>query len=292
MSNTIRDLLFRLGLCSEDSLRPYMPRVRDRDDVAALRCNTSGVVILTRTDHMDIQYYENKEDFVYWKAKDRKSALIAVHDDTRRRADCFRSYVRNRVWLDVGTGTGGILDELAGFAARAVAIEPQNAARNVLMENGYEVYASIFDIGNQEFDVVTLFHVLEHLTDPIGVLRELQEKMKVGGRIIIEVPHARDFLLEFFELKSFKEFTLWSEHLILHTRQSLTAFLVDAGFKNVTISGIQRYPLANHLYWLAKNRPGGHEIWSHLRTSALDHEYANLLSILDCNDTLIAVAEK
>ena len=106
----------------------------------------------------------------------------------------------------------------------------------------------------------------------------------------MEVPHARDFLIDFVGLESFKRFTLWSEHLILHTRESLGCFLRKAGFTAVVVEGLQRYPLANHLHWLAKGQPGGHVHWRFLREPALDAAHAAQLIRLDMSDTLFASA--
>jgi hypothetical protein len=115
--------------------------------------------------------------------------------------------------------------------------------------------------------------------------------MKKGGKIIVEVPHANDFLITFLECEAFKKFTFWSEHLILHTRESLKIFLQEAGFTRVVIKGYQRYPLANHLHWLAKGLPGGHMQWAALSSEQLDISYADLLAQIDRTDTLIAFAE-
>jgi hypothetical protein len=88
----------------------------------------------------------------------------------------------------------------------------------------------------------------------------------------------------------FLNFTLWSQHLILHTRTSLRRFLEGAGFGSIEIGGVQRYPLANHLYWLLKKKPGGHEKWAFLRSGLLDRVYGGALNGIDRTDTLIAVA--
>jgi SAM-dependent methyltransferase len=133
--------------------------------------------------------------------------------------------------------------------------------------------------------------VLEHLTEPLEVLRAIKECMKPGGKIIIEVPHASDFLITTLNSEAFKAFTFWSEHLILHTRQSLDIFLKEAGFKNTVVFGYQRFPLANHLYWIACGKPGGHITWAHLVTPEIDKAYFELLNKLDQTDTLIAMAE-
>ncbi len=290
--DTIRKQLVELGLCDASSIRPFYPRVRDRDDIAVLRCTRSGVLFLSGSDHVDVSRYRQREDFGYWSVRDRQQAVNLCREDTARRKKILQHMVVNRRWLDVGTGSGGILDAVSSLAATVIAVEPQKAARESLERAGYRVYPDIESVEEDEFDVVTLFHVFEHLADPLGTLKLIRAKLAGNGKILIEVPHARDMLISFFDLDGFKRFTFWSEHLLLHTRQSLYRFLEVAGFSEIMIEGCQRYPLANHLHWLAQNRPGGHEKWRFLRTPELDDAYAGMLARLDRTDTLIATAAR
>jgi len=185
---------------------------------------------------------------------------------------------------------GGVLDELSSFASKTVAVEPQAGARACMIEIGYDVYPYVSDVPDNDFEAVTLFHVFEHLIDPFTMLRDIKQRMMKGGTLVIEVPHANDFLISCVDLEEFKAFTFWSEHLMLHTRSSLHAILHQAGFHNILIKGIQRYPLANHLHWLSKKEPGGHKKWSELRTERLDAAYADMLASIDCTDTLMVTA--
>jgi Methyltransferase domain len=290
MENSIKSLLCDYGISDEQSIIPFYPRVRDRDDVSVLKCKKSGVIFLSRTDHMNISHYETKKDFQYWGAQDRKAAIQTGQEDVNRRYEQFRNTVANKKWVDVGTGAGGILDLLSPISSSTFAVEPQESTRRYLNELGYAVFPSVEDIPCNDIEVATLFHVFEHLTDPIGTLEKLKSKMSQGGKIIIEVPHAKDLLISFLELEAFKAFTFWSEHLILHTRDSLRIFLERAGFSDISIKGFQRYPLANHLHWLANKRPGGHMVWDNLRTPVLDAAYGDMLAQIDNTDTLIAVA--
>ena len=109
--------------------------------------------------------------------------------------------------------------------------------------------------------------------------------------MIIEVPHARDALFTIYDCEKFKQFSFWSEHLVLHTKMSLKLTLNAATFSSIKIFGYQRYPLANHLYWLSKGKPGGHEKWSELVSNKLDLEYKNQLEKIDRTDTLIAIVQ-
>ena len=239
---------------------------------------------------MDFSHYVEKNDFNYWGTGDRTSAVACGHEDDHRRFRQFENIIVNKKWMDIGTGAGGILDLLSPISSETLAVEPQQSVREYLVKLGYNTYCTVDDVPDNDIEVATMFHVFEHLIDPINTLKVLKNKMAIGGKIIIEVPHAKDFLLSLLDLETFKAFTFWSEHLILHTRESLRVFLEKGGFSNVTVKGYQRYPLANHLHWLAKGKPAGHIIWDHLRTVMLDTEYENMLAQIDLTDTLIATA--
>ncbi|MCP3913178.1 MAG: class I SAM-dependent methyltransferase [Actinomycetia bacterium] len=286
----IHEQLIELGVCGAESLEEFHPSVRDRDDVGVLRCRESGVIVLDRTDHISDHYYADKEHEVLGRLGDRARVVASLEEDTTRRVEQWAEVITNRRWLDVGTGAGAVLEAMGGRARSVAAVEPQGEFQTLLQSQGHTVYGSLVEVGDSVADVVTMFHVFEHLADPLGGLAECRRILAPGGRIVIEVPHARDFLLDFLGSKSFRSFTLWGEHLLLHTRESLRRHLQHSGFGEITIRGFQRYPLANHLHWLTREAPGGHQVWTSLRDEDLDHSYAGLLGRLDATDTLIAEA--
>jgi len=286
--NPVRNLLLKLKICDEASIVPYHT-VRDNENIPVLRCNKSGVIFLDNSDHIDSTYYENTSIDSYWN-KSRKEAQIETFEDNKRRCDFLRPIVSEKKWLDVGTGAGGLLDMLSPYSTTTIAVEPQNEMRTNLIKDGYDTHASIEDVSHDDIDVISLFHVFEHIPSPIDFLSQLKNKLKPGGKVVIEVPHANDFLFSFLDSKEFKDVAFWSEHLILHTMDSLRIFLETAGFKNIIVKGIQRYPLANHLHWLKEKRPNGHVKWAELRTENLDLEYGNLLTSINMTDTLLATA--
>ena len=78
---------------------------------------------------------------------------------------------------------------------------------------------------------------------------------------------------------------------MLHTRHSLQLLLKAAGYPEHQVMGYQRYPLANHLYWMAKGEAGGHDKWSMLNGYDLDHAYKNTLCKIDRADTLVVITQ-
>ncbi len=288
--NRIEQVLEGLGLIDRSSVEPFFPGTRDRPDLPVFRCRRSGIIYLSRVQ-TGVEHYEAKAGFKFTAPDlDRRQTVAVSFEDNRRRAETVRPWVCNKRWLDFGTGPGGILDLLGEVASEFAGCEPQAQARQALEACGYRVFPGLESVPDGHYDVITLFHVLEHLDEPVRHLEVLFQKLKPGGRIVVEVPHARDFLIDFVGLESFKRFTLWSEHLILHTRESLGCFLRQAGFTAVVVEGLQRYPLANHLHWLAKGQPGGHVHWRFLREPALDAAHAAQLIRLDMSDTLFASA--
>lgn len=282
--------LHELGVIDASALEQVYPRTRDRDDVSVWRCRRSGVYMLSGSDHVHERFYEDKEHPELAALGDRDRVVAAHWEDAERRVDLVRDAITNRRWLDIGAGAGAILDRLADSALETGAVEPQREFRSELTSRGYHVYPELVDVESDRFDVASAFHVVEHFTRPLDELREVRRALRSPGLLIVEVPHARDALIGLFESAAFQAHTFWSEHLVLHTRGSLEQLLTAAGFTDVVIRGIQRYPVANHLHWLAKGRPGGHEEWPFLRSRTLDRAYESVLSSIDATDTLVATA--
>jgi 2-polyprenyl-3-methyl-5-hydroxy-6-metoxy-1,4-benzoquinol methylase len=214
----------------------------------------------------------------------------ATLQDSRRRFDDFRDLMVNKAVCDFGTGHGLFMRAAKDTASVIAGVELNTIHVGRLKADGFRVEPSIMVYDEKSFDVITLFHVLEHLAEPVEMLQDIRSRMKPGARLIIEVPHARDFLHRTLESEAFKKFTFWSEHLVLHTAESLRRTIALAGFSAITVKGYQRYGLENHLHWLVKQKPGGHEAWAHLGSEQVYESYAALLQSIGQTDTLLAFA--
>ena len=136
-------------------------------------------------------------------------------------------------------------------------------------------------------DIITMWHVIEHLEDPIGLLKKLKGLLKPNGKIIIETPNAEDALLSQYKCDAFADFTYWECHLYLFTNATIRTVIENAGLRMIAQKQIQRYPLANHLYWLTNGKPGGHKEWGIMNEAEVNNAYAKLLASMGCADTLI-----
>ncbi|MBF0205423.1 MAG: class I SAM-dependent methyltransferase [Oligoflexia bacterium] len=286
--NTIRETLLKLDIISKDNIEIFSNCTRDNKSLDVYRDKVSKVIFID-------DYYTGREEYTDGKYRQRSGSPngnLENINDSERRFNKYRQFIVSKSIIDFGCGTGSFLKLINPVAKSIAGIELQKDLVESLNADGIACFSSLCEAAGEQ-DSAFMFHCLEHLPDPVKALKEIYKKLRHDGlgKIIIEVPHARDFLIDKLSLQAFIRFTLWSQHLILHTRESLTKTLIEAGYKNIQVEGIQRYSIANHLHWLSTGQPGGHkEILSTFETINLMNAYAEALSRIDATDTLVAVA--
>lgn len=284
----LKETLCSLGCISEKNIEVFSTGTRDRPGLKVLRDRFTGVIFIDNFYVGDDEYLSGDYRNSCGAGRDYS---IGYEDaaDTRRRVASTERYVRGKTLVDFGCGSGNFLRAARCSAAKIAGVELQKDYVDQLKSDNITCAGDINDI-DFEPDVVTMFHCLEHLPDPIAILSDIRKKIKKGGTFVVEVPHARDFLLTQIKSPAFKRHTLWSQHLLLHTRASLEAFLNTTGFTEITIGTCQRYGLTNHLNWISEGAPGGHKRpVSLIETPLLQSAYSDALSSIDSNDTLFAV---
>lgn len=90
--------------------------------------------------------------------------------------------------LDYGCGTGQLVKYLNTRGYTSTGYEPNTNANNVLKENNIPNIHSLQNIDYQ-YDIITLFHVLEHLSSPIETIENLLKHLKPNGYLILALPN-------------------------------------------------------------------------------------------------------
>ncbi|QLG45268.1 class I SAM-dependent methyltransferase [Costertonia aggregata] len=100
--------------------------------------------------------------------------------------------------LDVGAGTGDFLLKAKMSGWQIAGVEPNAPARERASQKGIELHSDLSEISNKQFDVITLWHVLEHLPDLDEQIQKLESLLKKEGRLVVAVPNFKSHDAEFY----------------------------------------------------------------------------------------------
>ncbi|MDO8633696.1 MAG: class I SAM-dependent methyltransferase [archaeon] len=169
-------------------------------------------------------YYKNS----YYE---RPGALSVFLQNVR--AKKFEKINPGRI-LDVGCGSGFFLEKMLEKGWNCSGQEVSRYSLPYLekvRKKGAEVFYG--DIKNfksaQKFDLITLYHVIEHVNDPVLVLKKIRKLLKAGGTLFIATPNAGSFSFNVFGCKWFHLDP--PRHLIVYSPASLILLLEKSGFK-------------------------------------------------------------
>lgn len=277
-------------ICGESNFLVRKGEVRDLPETKIYECPTCGLVFLDSFEHIHDAFYEDSP--IVGPIHSTIDAWLRITEiDDQRRFEKFAWSLGGKKVLDFGCGAGGFLIKCKEVSEISDGIEPEKQISEY-WKGELNIWQGFDDIpkGNK-YDLITAFHVLEHLHEPREVLKSMVDFLEKDGKIIVEVPSSEDALLSLYDSAVFQRFTYWSQHLYLYNMACLERLAKQAGLRVVTTQYYQRYPLSNHLYWLSKGLPGGHEQWGFLDSPELTQAYGNALASVGKCDTLIAYLE-
>lgn len=95
--------------------------------------------------------------------------------------------------LDIGAGTGDFLLTAKNNGWETIGVEPSDKAKNIAKQKGISFVEEISSLENHSLDVITMWHVLEHVPDLEHQIQELKRLLKPTGTLIIAVPNFKSF---------------------------------------------------------------------------------------------------
>lgn len=174
------------------------------------------------------------EDGYYKEGKDECRIL-----NSRHRANKFKKIVDLNNLCDIGTGEGSFLKVLTEYGYKNVlGIEPNAENYQLIKDNNLKVISGNIDnikkiIQDHDIHTVSMFNLIEHLSDPLGDLRLIFEAMEKGDRLVIETP---DFDSYIFKKINYKHQSISKVHLFYFGGKNLRRIVAAAGF-NILATG-------------------------------------------------------
>jgi SAM-dependent methyltransferase len=154
-------------------------------------------------------------------------------------ADLIESHARTheRDILDVGCGYGFFLKEMASRGWRMEGVEISEAGRcHAARTWGMEIHSQpLEELGLPEsrFDVVTLFYVIEHVVDPVGLLKEVHRILKPGGLIFLRWPHSTPIVWFLGPLSRYLDLYHTPYHVYDFNPSTMRRLLDRCGFRDI-----------------------------------------------------------
>ncbi|RBN49906.1 class I SAM-dependent methyltransferase [Flavobacterium psychrolimnae] len=95
--------------------------------------------------------------------------------------------------LDIGAGTGDFLSVAKENGWHTIGVEPSEKAKAIAKKKGVSFVGETSELENQSFDVISMWHVLEHVPDLENQIKELKRLLKPNGTLIVAVPNFKSF---------------------------------------------------------------------------------------------------
>jgi 2-polyprenyl-3-methyl-5-hydroxy-6-metoxy-1,4-benzoquinol methylase len=126
--------------------------------------------------------------------------------DIRAVLDALLPGEANRAVLDIGCGPGLFLLAMREHGWQPAGVEPSEEAGKRAREAGLAVFPSVEAClaEKKSFEAATLLNVLEHVRDPLAVLRSARSALRAGGILVVRVPNDFSSLQEIARVRSGK----------------------------------------------------------------------------------------
>lgn len=138
-------------------------------------------------------------------------------------------------YLDFGCGTGALVHHLNKKNWEAYGVEPSEKARNFSAIKK-RLYPSLEKLPETNFDTIALWHVLEHLPDPVSSLKEFNARLNQGGYLFLALPNFNSFDAKYYQ-DSWAAYDV-PRHLWHFSATGITQLCNQSGFELVECKGL------------------------------------------------------
>jgi 2-polyprenyl-3-methyl-5-hydroxy-6-metoxy-1,4-benzoquinol methylase len=217
-------------------------------------CNNCGhvqIAALPADDCLSIIYPPNYYSYVITDAVHPLARRAKALLDRMKFRSILSQVDRVKTYLDVGCGDGRYLELMIANGLdrdHVFGVELDDSAVKAAGRKGLQVTLSRIEDAKHlpagRLDLITMFHVIEHVARPDVVVRRLQELLSAGGSLVIETPNFDSFDARLGKRRYWGGYHI-PRHWHIFTPASMQRMLIDAGF---TITKIRYQP--GHAFWL------------------------------------------
>jgi 2-polyprenyl-3-methyl-5-hydroxy-6-metoxy-1,4-benzoquinol methylase len=150
---------------------------------------------------------------------------------TKKKQRWIERFVHGRTLIDVGAGTGFFIAHMRDKGWDVKGMEVSKAARQQAMKSHGLALSdpqALFQVPGESVDVVTLWHVLEHVHTPEKYLHRIHEILRSNGSLFVALPNYTSYDAQFYRSK----WAAWDvpRHIWHFTPETIKSFVEKNGF--------------------------------------------------------------
>ena len=208
-------------LCGSTNTEFLLSKCRDgeHDHHICLNC---GFIFQKRIDY---SIYTNGDFSVEGRGTKRCSPEKAILSDemAKERYEKVKQKGSFKNVLDIGCGIGSFMRYMRFTGAQAIGIEPDAEFTETSHESIQNIFFEDFK-AEAPFDLITSFHVLEHVNDPDGFFQKCHELLSDDGLLFLEIPCVD-------RMYGTVDHFFWGPHINVYSTKVFQSFLAKAGFE-------------------------------------------------------------
>lgn len=230
---------------------------------AVYQCDNCGIIFLEKIN-LDKEYYNKYYDKNYFKKINNISGFITklvelfIYLSTKNKERLILKNLNkknNISIIDIGCGEGIFLEKLNPEKFEKFGLEINSQAVEKCRKKNISMFnqpLTSLDFKNKKFDVVTLWHSLEHMENPLETFQKIKKVLSKNGVLVLQTPNTKGLGFRFgrenwFHLDS-------PRHLFIYTENAIDKLCQKTGFKLAkSINEFYDYPW--DLFWSIRHSP-------------------------------------
>lgn len=241
--------------------------------------NENFEILETKPVPENLDSYYKSEDYI--SHTDSKSGVIdKVYALVKnymlgKKMSWIKEYKTNGTLLDIGAGTGDFLVNAKSLNWKVSGVEPNSSARKLATSKSVILKKDISEIHNHSCDVISMWHVLEHVPNLELQIKRLKDILKDDGLLVIAVPNYKSYDAQYYK-SSWGAYDV-PRHLWHFSQNGISDLFSKSGFKLV-----ETKPLKFDSYYVSllseKNKNGRSNLLNAFRVGFLSNLQARSTS--------------